>query len=394
MADYEFVSSLGVVVPDTATLREKVVSEWQEAFGADLVTDPETPQGVMITAEVEARDAVARNNAELANQINPDIAGGIFLDAIWALTRGSRRAATRSLISGAILGGASGTIVPAGSLAAVDGTGDLFRTTGTVVIGAGGTVTASLESVDTGPIAAGINQLVNVATAVLGWETITNPSAAVLGTNEESDISARRRRRNTLALQGVALPEAIISRVYDVEDVRSVVFRENVTSSPQVIDGVNMIPHSIFVGVSGGDDDAIALALLSTKSLGAGWNGNTTVDVVEPASGVTYSVQFDRPVAVPVYVKVSARFNGVDGATIIPSAITAYANGELDGEDGFVIGADITTFELAGAINQIEPRITVALIELSTDGVTFSGAAVPISIEQIATLATIQVIPV
>jgi hypothetical protein len=394
MADYNFITSLGVVQPDTATLRDQVVSEWREAFGADLVTDPETPQGVMITAETEARDAVARNNAELANQINPDIAEGVFLDAIWALTRGSRRGATRSLITGAVLGGASGTIVPAGSLASVDGTNDLFQTTGDVTIGVGGTVTANLESVETGPIPCPIGQLVNVATAVLGWETITNPSAAVLGRNEESDISARRRRRNTLALQGVALPEAIISRVYDVDEVRSVVFRENVTSSPQIIDGVNMIPHSIFVGVSGGDDDAIAYALLSTKSLGAGWNGNTTVDVVEPASGTTYSVQFDRPVAVNVYVKVTARYNGIDAATVVPDAIHKYADGELDNEDGFVIGADVNPFEIAGAINQVEPRIFVTNVELSTDGVTFAPTAVPISIQQIATLATIQVIPV
>jgi hypothetical protein len=394
MADYEFISSLGIVVPDTATLRDQVVSEWQEAFGSDLVTDPETPQGVMITAEVEARDAVARNNAELANQINPDVAGGIFLDAIWALTRGSRSSATRSLISGAILGGQSGTIVPAGSLASVDGTGDLFRTTGAVVIGSGGTVTASLESVETGPISAGINQLVNVATAVLGWETITNPSAAVLGTNEESDISARRRRRNTLALQGVALPEAIVSRVYDVADVRSVVFRENITSSPATIDGVLIGAHSIYVAVYGGVDEEIAQALLETKSLGAGWTGNTTVDITEPYSGQVYSIDFQRPDPVSVFVRVTARYNGVDAATIIPDAIESYANGDLEGEDGFVIGADITTFELAGAINQVEPRITVTLIELSTDGVTFSGTAIPISIEEIAILATVQVFPV
>ena len=394
MADYEFISSLGVVVPDTADLRDQVISEWLEAFGSDLVTDPETPQGVMITAEVEARDAVARNNATLANQINPDLAGGVFLDAIWSLTRGSRRSATRSLITGAVLGGQSGTIVPSGSLASVETEGDLFRTTGSVVIGPGGTVTANLESVETGPIACGAGQLVNVATSVLGWETITNPSAAVLGRTEETDISARRRRRQTLALQGVALPEAIVSRVYAVDGVRSVVFRENITSADQTIDGVLMIPHSIFVGVSGGTDNDVAHALLETKSLGSGWNGNTTVNIVEEYSGQTYAVTFDRPAAVNVFVRVTARFNGVDAASIIPDAIEAYVAGELDGEDGFVIGGDVNPFEIAGAINQVEPRIFVTLVELSTDGVTFVITPIPISIQQIGALATVQVIPV
>lgn len=394
MANYEYVSSLGVIVPDTAELRDDVISEWKEAFGADLVTDPETSQGVMITAEVESRDSVVRNNAAVANQINPDQAGGVFLDGLWALTRGTRRSATRSLITGAVLGGQSGTIVPAGSLASVETTDDLFRTTGAVVIGAGGTVTANLESVETGPIPCGAGQLVNVATSVLGWETITNPSAAVLGRDEESDISARRRRRQTLALQGVALPEAIVSRVYAVDGVRSVVFRENITSTTQVIDGVSMIPHSIFVGVFGGTDADIAQALLETKSLGAGWNGNTTVNILEEYSEQTYNVTFDRPDTIDIFVRVTAVYNGVDAATIVPDAIQAYADGELEGEDGFVIGGDINPFEIAGAINQVEPRIFVTLVELSTDGATFSTSPISISIEEIGALATVQVIPV
>lgn len=394
MADYEWITSQGVIVPDTADLLEDVRAEWREAFGQDLVVSPETPQGVLITAEVEVRDAVARNNAELANQINPDIAGGVFLDAIWRLTNGNRQGATRSLIIGATASGQPGTIIPAGSLASTQA-GDVFATTGTVIIGAGGSVAVNLQSVEYGPIPALAGDLVQVATSALGWETITNSSDAILGRLVESDISARRRRRNTLALQSVALPEAITSRLYAIEGVRSLAFRENVTSAPVVIDGVSLDPHSIWVNVEGGTDAEIAQALLDTKSLGAGWNGAVTAQVVEQASGQTYDVKFDRPVAVPVYARITARYGALDGPSIVRDAIVSYSQGDLEGDAGFGVGDSVSPWELAGAINQVEPRIFVTNVELSTDGLTFAPTAIPITLYEIATISasSIQVLP-
>ncbi|UNY40177.1 baseplate wedge protein [Pseudomonas phage vB_PcuM_ KLEP17-4] len=392
MANYQYVNSLGVVVPDTADILADVEAEWREALGEDLDTSPTEPQGVLIAAEVSARDSVARNNAELANQINPDLAGGVFLDSIWSLTRGSRRPATRPLVQGVVLGGQPGTLIAAGSLASTDA-GAQFATVSAVIIGSGGTITADFRSVDVGPIAAPIGTLTNINSAVLGWETVTNPNAAALGQLEESDIASRKRRRLTLALQGVALPEAITSRLYALDNVRSLAFRENVTSINQTIDGVLMIPHSIFVCVQGGSDAEIAQALLDTKSLGAGWNGTTTVSIVEPFSGQVYAVQFQRPESVNVFVRVTARFNGVDAQTIIPQALATYAAGELEGEDGFVVGGDVTTFEISGAINQVEPRIFVTNVEFSTDGTTYASTPISVSIEQVAQLAGVQVIP-
>src|SRR5690606_17916986 len=99
MADYQFLVSSGVIVPDLAETRAQVEAEFLAVFGQDMVTDPSTPQGQFITRIAEERDAIARNNAALANQINPDISGGVFLDALWRLTGGGRRGAVRSLIN-------------------------------------------------------------------------------------------------------------------------------------------------------------------------------------------------------------------------------------------------------------------------------------------------------
>lgn len=386
MADYEFIVSTGAVVPDTSDLQDQVVAEYKEAFGADLVTTPDTPQGVLITAEVLARDAVARNNAALANQINPDLAGGVFLDAIWALTGGARIAASRSIVTGVVLGGVPNTIVPAGSQARVGETGPVFETTGTVQIGSGGTTTATFQSVDYGAIAAPAGELDRIVSGVLGWETVTNPNPATLGREEESDLAARRRRRATLALQTVALPEAIVSGLFDLDGVRSVLFRENVTDAPLVIEDQTLDPHSIFVCVAGGTDADVAAELLARKSLGAGWNGTTVVNVVEPVSGQEYEVKFQRPEAVPIYASVTVRQGAEisDPVALVRSAIVSYANGEMEGQEGFVIGADVSPWELAGAVNIGAPGLYVQSVQIGLDPFSLSTASIPITISQIA----------
>lgn len=389
MADYNFVSSRGVVVPDTATTRAQVEAEWREAFGQDLDVSPDTPQGVLITAEVEARDAVARNNAEVANQINPDIASGIWLDAIWRLTGGYRRPATPSLLQGVQFGGQPGTLIPAGSEAVVADSGERFATVADITIDGAGVATGDMQSVNLGRIACPVGALDTIATTVLGWETVNNPVAAIVGTEEESDFASRQRRRNTLALQGISLSEAVTSRLYAVDGVRSLVFRENILPTSEVIDGITLAPHSIYACVSGGEDADIAQALLETKTAGAAWNGSALVSVIDPFSGQTYPVRFERPTPVLLYIRVTVRATPLDAESLVRNAIINYANGLNDGEPGFAVGEDVSPFELAGAINQAEPRLFVMKVEISTDGgTTYTTNDAVIDITQVAAVTS------
>ncbi len=145
MADYSFIANRGVIVADTAATRAQVEAEFRAVFGADMPTDPATPQGMLITRITEERDAIARNNAELANQINPNLAGGVFLDSLVALTGGRRRSSVRSLIVDAVLGGVPGTNVPAGSIAET-ALGEQFALVNTVVLDSAGTASGNLRA--------------------------------------------------------------------------------------------------------------------------------------------------------------------------------------------------------------------------------------------------------
>lgn len=388
MADYVYMPESGVILPDTGDLQTIVEDEYRAVFGSNLVVTPNTPQGVLITAETIARANVLANNAALANQINPNLAGGVFLDAIWSLTDGQRLAATKSTIAAAILGGVVGTFIPAGTIAAkVDGT--QFATTADATLDAFGLATVDFIAVDFGPIACNAAALNTVVTGVLGWESVTNPNAAVLGRNEESDGASRIRRRNTLALQGSGGPEAIISALYDTEGVKSLSFRENVEDTAEVIDGINMAPHSIFACVDGGTDLDVATTLQRTKSMGSNYNGDTTVNVTDPSSGQVYPVTFDRPTPVPMLARATVKVLGATGDpdALTRAAILAFAAGEIEGEAGFTVGSSVSPFELAGAVNIQAPGIYVQKMEICTvaSGV-FVVAEVPIALDKIATI--------
>lgn len=388
MADYDFITASGVILPDTGDLQATVEAEFRAAFGADIAVDANTPQGVLITAEVLARAGVVGNNAAVANQLNPNLAGGVFLDAIWALTGGSRFGALPSRILSVTLSGQPGSPIPAGAQASVGVGGAIFETITTVTLGADGTAAVDFQAVDAGPTAAPIGTLDTIVSGVLGWETVSNPAAAILGQNEETDQASRIRRRNTLALQATSIAEAVLSAVSDVAGVSSCIVRENYTSAPVTIEGVTLAAHSIFVCVDGGADADVAAAILSTKSLGCDMVGTTTVNVVGSATGQTYPVKFQRPTDVPIYMTVSVRAGSsiADPPETVRAAIIAYAAGQTTLGKGFGTGDDVSPFELAAAVNFAAADLFVADLQIGTAPGALSPATVAITIAQRASI--------
>ena len=150
MSDYEYITSQGVVVPDTSNILSEVQQDYKDAFGDDLIVTSDTPQGVLITGETLSRDEVVNNNASLANQINPNVAGGVFLDSIAALSGLERTQATRSVVTAQVTGVAS-TIIPIGSKASTTD-GDEFESLSSVVLDASGNGEVDFRAIEYGAI--------------------------------------------------------------------------------------------------------------------------------------------------------------------------------------------------------------------------------------------------
>lgn len=404
MANYDYIQSTGVIVPDTVNIQGEVISEFQFAFGADLITTPDTPQGVLITNEVLARASVVRNNAQLANQINPNLAGGVFLAAICALTGLTPSPGTLTVIPGVTLAGVAGTVVPL-DIIVNDANGNAFQPVSSVTLNGSGTATVNFQAApilnpvtnlpepNYGPIVVPANTLTLIVDGVLGLETVTNPNPSIPGTLLQSDVQLRQQRNNTLALQATALAEAVISGLYTTPGVTSVFFQENVSDITQTINGVTMVPHSLYACVDGGTTLAVATTLTNTKGGGCSYNNgpgvNISQNVTVPFSNQIIDVLFDTPNYIPILVQVTVEANATvtDPVSQVQNAVLNYANGLISDEPGFGIGDDVSSFEIAGAVNQQVPGLNVQLVQTrKVSGGSFSSNPLTINVFERATV--------
>jgi uncharacterized phage protein gp47/JayE len=352
---YDYINSNGVIVSDTSEIQDEVTQEYKDNFGSDLVVDNGSTASVLITAETIGRSNLQDTCALIANQINPDIASGKFLDAIWTLTNGQRRQATSTAVTATITG-VAGTLIPEGSVAETTN-GDRFVSVADVTIPSGGSIDVGFQSEEKGAIPCVAGTLINIADGgVLGWETITNDASGILGLSTQSDAEAREDRKLTLAVGAKALPFAITSGLYAIDDVQSLQFRENYNDTTQVIDGVTMTRNSIWACIDGGTNEEIANALYAYKTIGTGYNNGASADpqevtITAPDSGQSYTVKFDRPDLINIKIKVivKAAPSSTNQTQAIKDAILNYANSNIRTE-GFKVGNDVSPSEIVAGV--------------------------------------------
>ncbi|CAM6031752.1 unnamed protein product [Sphagnum compactum] len=255
--------------------------------------------------------------------------------------------------------------------------GDLFNlisdvTINTLVSGAYQGV-GDFEAVVAGPVPCGTGSagLTAVVTDVLGWETVSSPNAGVVGTLQQSDEALRLLRRQTLALQGVAILEAITSAINALPGVIGSQRLENYTNTPMTVDGVYLLPNSVWICVDGGTNQDIASALVQNKSLGCNWNGAQTLTVVDPISGQQYAPRWDIPTDIPLLVSVTVKqgtFIG-DPTTAVIQAVLDFGNNVIDGLQGFSVGESASPFDIAAGILQECPGLYVRSVLISLTSV-------------------------
>jgi hypothetical protein len=379
---YNFINNTGVIVTDASVIQAQVIAEYQDTFGADLNIDPSTPQGMLITIETLSRIAVADNNASLANQINPNLSGGVFQDALLQLTGAQREPSTPSIVYCTITG-VMGTIIPAGAQISNPDGSSLFELSAITTIPTGGIIAnVKFQSVTNGEISAEPGTLTLILSNILGWETITNPNAAILGSLTQSDAQANLQRINTLGSQGNSIATNVISNLYLLPGVSpsGLTFQENVFSTPQTINEILMVPHSIYVCVGGTASDLdVATTIQNSKSAGCAYNNGLGIPIDQsvtiPLSNQIIDVLFDRPslVTISINVTVHAFTTVQDVVTAVQNAILFYAEGNIPGQPGFSVGQSVSPFVIAGAIMQQVQGIFVQEVDVGVLSFTQQG---------------------
>ncbi len=383
---YELIDSTGVIVPDTTEIQAEVQQEYINAFGSDLnVTAPNTPQGLLINVETLARVAVANNNATLANQINPNFAGGVFLDALMALTGSQRIPATFTRVFATITG-VEGTVIPAGSEASSNG--ESFQTLQNVTIPIGGSITEILfQAVNSGAVPCDSSTLTQIVSPVIGWETVTNPDAAfLLGAPTQSDQQAKIYRTNTLALQGTAEAQAIISAILDVNQgaAKSVKFLENISPDTQTIDSVSMVGHSIYACVNPGDEPQGVGTYSTVVGTINGTNG-TAIPAGSQASSNGNVFQTLVDVTIPISGTIDTTFQAMStGAILCPPGTLIVIETPISGWDTVTNAAENVTTGLVSTIAE-------AMVATKSAGAAYNnGSGVNISAQIIVPFSNQQ----
>lgn len=373
---YNYLTDTGIIVADTSSTLAEVQDEFKAIFGNDIDLNPAGVIGLLISQEVLTRDSVARYSALLANQINPNFAGGIFLDAIAKLTGLSRQQATYSTIT-AVLTGTPGTVISAGTRAQTTNN-DVFALTTTVTIGTDGTVSATFQAEVLGAIPVLANTLTKILDTTLGLDSINNPTAGTLGLTTQTDLEFRTLRNNTLSIYGQGTIDAISSALYNVLNVQSLQGRENTADTTTIIDTISMKPHSIYFCVNGGLDSDVANAIYQNRSAGSDFNGSTIVPITSK-SGQIINILFDRPTVISLLAKITVRISGSATSAQISQAIEDHAK-------TFKVGVNVSAFELVSAAAQISGVYVVSSEIAPADTGIYQTSEITININEIASL--------
>ena len=218
----------GLVVPTEAQVLAGAQADINAAFGGNLNPALETPQGQIATTQAAA---IADKNSQIAyliNQINPAFSSGRWQDALGSIFGMTPRIPASATLVTCTVTGLNQTIIPANALA-IDTAGNIYSLTASVTIPVSGSTSAVFQNNATGPIpcpAGTLNRIYNLS-QVPGWESITNPTAGVLGVNQETRFAFEARRKLTIAANSRGMLSSVAGAVANVPGVSFVYADEN-----------------------------------------------------------------------------------------------------------------------------------------------------------------------
>jgi hypothetical protein len=261
-------TATGFVPPTDDAILAGVQADLNQAFNTTLnfgtVTNP-TPQGQIAESWTATISDTYSQFCALANGVDPAFAFGRMQDAIariYFLTR----IPGQSTIVQCLCVGLAGTVIPFGTLAK-DTSGNLYICTTTETIPTSGNITLQFANRVAGPIACPAGTLNTIFQTIPGWDSISNASDGVLGTNVETRAAFEARREATVQANATGFVPAIrgallgstIAGAQNVPGILDAYVQDNSNAYP-----VAITPTGVIVG-------SIAGTTLTVSSLVSGY---------------------------------------------------------------------------------------------------------------------------
>ncbi len=318
----------GLVLPQESDILDGCFTDINAAFGNQLSTNLETPQGQL--ASTWSAIIADKNDtfAQFVALVDPATSSGIMQDAIARLYFLERNPPLPTVVNVNCIG-VVGTVIPANTQI-TDIDGNLYYAVDGGTIGAGGTVTLEFANFVNGAIPCSINS-VKIYQSIAGLDRIENLAAGTLGRDVETSQEFETRRKLSVNQNTNGSVGSIYSNVLSVANVSDAIVINNPRNTSLTYGASNYVldPHSIYVGVVGGDDNLIGRAILEKLNLGCGMNGNTTVSVPDTSYSSpqpTYDITFNRPTDTRFKITVQIQNTPLLPSGIVQSVKTAIVN--------------------------------------------------------------------
>lgn len=229
---------------------------------------------------------------------------------------------------------------------------------------------------EVGPVPQPGDTIDTIATPVLGWDSVTNPTEAAVGSFIETDAELRERFRNSKFDKSTNVIESLYSAILGIQGVQDLRIYENDTD---ITDGNGVQGHSFLTIVDGGLGTAIAQAIWDNKPIGILSQGSTTVTVLD-TQGLPHDVNFSRPTPVTIYIEVDLTTNSQfppNGEDAIKDALIKYIS-------DLKIGDDVIYSRLYTPINSV-PGHQVNSLNISTSPSPVGTSNISVDFDELAT---------
>lgn len=331
------ITSNGLSIPSYNDILSEMINDVKTIYGQDIYLGNDSQDYQFLSVFASKSYDIMQMLQMVYNNRGPGTAIGSALDGVVKINGISRKAKSYSTCT-VLVSGSPYTQINNGVVQ--DITGYNWSLPASVVLSSSGTASVTATCQVEGPITASIGDVNTIVTPTYGWNTVSNTTAASLGSNTENDSTLRSRQAISVSLPSLTVLDSLSSSIAALPSVTRYNLYENDTNST---DSNGIAAHSIAAVVDGGNNTDIANTIFKKKSPGVYTQGTTSVSITD-SYGLSNTIRFYRPTAVDVDIVINIK--KLSGYT--DQVITDIKNQLVNYLNSLVIGADVMISSLWG----------------------------------------------
>lgn len=385
-----WIDDQGYHFADFPTFLAAYQAGYQGIYGTDVYLGADSQDGQWVTLEAQASYDMAALGASTYNSFSPMTAQGVGLARNVKINGLTKGVSTNSAVILTLVG-QNGTVISNGI--AIDDLEQQWLLPATVTIPGSGTINVTATAAVPGNVNAAPSTINTIFTPTLGWQTVTNGSAAVPGNPVETDGQLRVRQQNSTnlpALTAITATEGALSNLVGVTGVKAY---ENVG---ETTDENGLPAHSVCFVVNGSPNlQTVANTIGLYKTPGtttfqSGANGQSEIYI--DSRGMSVPINFISP-AIPATINVELSVTPGVGfssnfVALIQAAMASFIN-------SFGIGSVLAFTEfylpayLAGTSAQ--GTFVVSALETEKNSGGFGTTDISLAFDEVPVAGTVNV---